>query len=124
MSCDICIEPDLDGSSGFFYERRIRAARKVHRCAECSKEIAIGETYDVVGGHYEGHFWQEKICAICHEIAKAFYCGGVMYGNIWDEIQDVVIPELTVNNSCFNSLSMPARAVLTEKWWDWKRFHS
>jgi hypothetical protein len=124
MSCDICIDADVDGSSdGFFYRRR-RTARKLHKCEECRGEIKPGEAYDVVGGKYEGRFWEEKICLICHEIAKAFYCGGVRYGNIWDELHDYVIPELTVNSSCFNSLGVEARKVLTDKWWEWKESHA
>jgi hypothetical protein len=117
LSCDVCIDADVS-NVGFFYERT-QTARKEHRCEECREVIPVGTRYDVVGGRYEGAMWNEKICLHCHEIARAWYCNGTLYGNIWEDIE-YTFDELTSRSECFRKLSLPAQNHLLKFWWKWK----
>lgn len=117
--CDVCLG-GYDGTVEFFYERE-QVARKQHKCEECGEIIPVGATYKRIGGKCEGYMWHEKACALCVEINKVFSCGnGTVWGNFWEDMWDYVLPGLTVHSPCFNKLSMPARAKVTEKWWKWK----
>lgn len=121
--CDVCLS-GFDGTAEFFYERR-RKARKQHRCDECKGTIGIGEEYLQLGGKCEGDFWHENVCTACFEISNVFSCGnGGVWGGFWEEMWDCVMPDLKVTSPCFNKLSMPARAKLTEQWWKWKELQS
>ncbi len=118
MDCDVCIDSNAD--SEFFYERIRIAKRPGKNCAECGQPRKIGDSYMQVGGKCEGQFWQETLCLLCHEIANVFYCNGVMYGNIWEEIEDYAFPNLRTSSPCFQKLSLPAREHLVRRWWKWK----
>lgn len=94
---------------------------KPHKCVECGGTILPGERYQKVCGKYEGSFYAEKSCACCAEIRTAFTCeGGELVGNMWDEMQDYVLPELTTANQCFQKLSPAAKEFLLAKWRKWK----
>ena len=120
MSCDVCLAP-YDGYVTFFYEES-RKARKPHKCYECVGTIAPGEKYWRVGGKSEGEMWRASVCDFCQEIQRVFSCGNpVEYGSLWENMQECVIPELTVNNECFRKLSDGSRAKLTAVWWEWRK---
>jgi hypothetical protein len=119
MSCDVCLAP-FEGSAEFFYQDW-RKARKVHKCHECNGAIQPGERYCRVGGKCEGSIWRQNICRFCEEIQEVFSCdGGVEYGNLWEQMDDYILPELKVTSPCFQKLSLETRQFLTNKWWNWK----
>ncbi len=118
-TCDVCLNYDI-GYVEFFYERE-RTARKDYKCSECSTPILRGQKYMRLGGKYEGQMWDAIVCSCCYEINTVFACGGpTEWGNMWEPMEEYIIPELTVSSPCFNKLSMASRAFLTQKWWEWK----
>lgn len=71
-------------------------------------------------GKWEGDLMTIRQCVECSEIQDVFYCGGrYLYGCLWDDM-DQIFSSLRVSSPCFQKLSWPARAFLTEKWWEWK----
>lgn len=122
VNCDVCIDADVDGYCEFF-RSETRKARKQHKCAECGDVIPVGALYDSIGGKYEGEFWSQKICKLCHEVARAWYCGGIIYGNIWEDIE-YTFDALTSRSECFRKLSLPAQNHLLKFWWKWKENHA
>lgn len=92
MSCqDICMVADYDGSAEF-YSAVTRRAAKEHRCEECRDVIAVGEQYEYVSAKWDGDFTTLKTCLACVEIRKAFYCGGELHGNLWEDIAEQMFP--------------------------------
>ncbi len=119
MSCDVCLS-GADADSEFNYDRQY-TARKTYTCEECRSTIQVGDTYRRLGGKCDGYMWHEIVCKLCHEINMVFSCdNGTMWGNLWTDIYDYIFPDLRVTTPCFNKLSMPARAKITEQWWKWK----
>ena len=122
--CDVCLY-GYDGDVEFFYERQ-RIARRPHECYDgCGTTIQPGVLYFQVGGKCEGYFWHGSICRLCREIGDVFaYGNGRTYGNLWEEIEEVIFPDLTVRSPCFNKLGLEARGFVTERWWNWKERHA
>lgn len=60
---------DCDAPSAFV-ERR-PTARKAHRCCECSRTIAPGETYVLSSGVWDGRGASFKRCLSCEAITLA-----------------------------------------------------
>ena len=69
-----------------------RKAKKAHRCGDCFRTIAPGETYHVSKWATEGRIEQAKMCAHCHIAADWLdkNCNGVLWGGIWDDIYEHV----------------------------------
>lgn len=111
--CGVCLS-GFDGQSDFVNVVR-RVSRKSRRCCECSKTIAVGETYEASSGKSEGDFWSFATCLICAEIADAFYCDGRIFGGcLWDDM-DNVLSEMTTG--CLNRLrTAAAKAELLRRW--------
>lgn len=121
--CGACLTFDGGGSVEFFAESRPKARRQ-QKCAECGDVIPAGAVYVSVRGKYEGSFWSEKLCSPCDEILNAFACGGFReYGNFWEAMHDVVLPELTMTNVCIRKLSVAGRDKLFAEWWNWRSRH-
>lgn len=118
MSCDVCIDVS-DGDNVEFFTRKSPKARKSYMCQECSEPIVAGARYVRVSGKCEGEMWEEVLCVPCDEIARAWYCGTVMYGNIWQDVQDT-FDGLTSRSECFLKLSHSAKEHLMKFWWEWK----
>lgn len=73
--------------SGSFAAARQVTARKAHRCGECFRAIAPGDTYERAAGVWEGDFWDLKTCGHCaafrtilDDVDTEFWEG--MYGGI------------------------------------------
>lgn len=86
----MCAIDNSDYTFQFYTTLRPVRARKPHRCDECSRNIAAGETYyyafGVFGGHGEGY----HICAHCC-VAVAWLqrnCGGFLHGGVQDDIEE------------------------------------
>ena len=56
-------------------------ARKRHRCAECKRDIFIGERYARISGEVDGSAWSERICLRCD---RAYQRAFLRFGG-WDE---------------------------------------
>lgn len=65
-----------------------RRARKPHRCGECGRVIAAGETYQHTGMLFEGHKYTNKCCSHC-VVARQWLiaeCGGYMFEHAREDI--------------------------------------
>lgn len=63
-------------------------ARKAHKCAECGREIAVGEQYHVDRYVFEGRMTAHKTCAHCM-VARDWLqkeCGGWLFGSVEEDI--------------------------------------
>lgn len=54
-------------------ERKVKAARKAHRCIWCGQPINVGDTYTYERSIYEGdpqsHHWHDECLDVMREIA-------------------------------------------------------
>lgn len=118
--CDVCIGGNDSYDPAEFVNERSPKARRQHKCCECGRAIVVGETYWRVVGKWEGCLQTFRQCLPCHEIQIVFACGqGYLYTQLWEDMENVM-EALKVTSPCFNQLSVPARAFLTERWWQWK----
>lgn len=93
MSCaDVCIDQDYDGDIAEFYRESRPKARKPHQCCECGETIPVGTVYQRASGKSEGDVWSEATCAVCEEIRRAFVCGSVTFGMLWESIELEMFP--------------------------------
>jgi hypothetical protein len=76
--------------------RRIKAARKPHRCDECSAIIAQGQPYERTTGKWEGEFSTFCVCELCREFREwaeisfpcLCWCYGSLHEDIWNKVED------------------------------------
>jgi len=116
--CEVCLYADFDGNVEFFNKAH-HVAAKEHRCHECRQPIPIGTVYEYVSGKFDGDFWTQKTCLICAEIADTFYCEGRVYGNLWEDMYEVMSE---LNTSCLARLKTPAaKAELQRRWIEWEK---
>ena len=81
-----------DDDQPIFYNQVSRKARKPHRCAECCREIRIGEVYEEHSGKWDFGLATFRICAHCTaavEVIKAIdgeacFCFEFM----WEDMAD------------------------------------
>lgn len=70
-----------------------RKAVKNHRCDECRRTIAKGESYDFTSGiNGEGYPFSHKICAHCQVVAEwlGINCGGYLLEGVQEDLQEHV----------------------------------
>lgn len=92
MSCaDVCLSMDYDGSNEFYADKHVRA-KKPHRCCECGRDIAVGETYHRATGKSHGVLFTEATCAPCAEIRQVFSCGAWVFSMLWETMRDEMFP--------------------------------
>lgn len=94
-----------------FATRRSVTARKDHRCGECFRAVAPGETYERAAGVWEGDFWTLKSCAHCaalrviiDKIDNGFYES--MYGGIHAWVENATAHELVYYYSKITDVSL------------------
>lgn len=90
-----------------------RAARKEHRCSECRRTIAPGETYHYEFGKLEGEAVTYRTCAHCMVARKWLHknCGGWIYNGVIQEILDHSVE--------YPALADPLKLIVTgaqQKW--------
>jgi hypothetical protein len=121
MSCDVCIGQDCDDGVVETLSDSFPKARKPHTCYECSRPINPGEIYHRFVGKWEGELQRFDTCYLCHEIRAVFSCGeGWIWGQLWEDMQELAFPHLTTATDCFQELSPPAKAFVIERWQRWK----
>jgi len=82
----------FDGEQAVIWdERQVRAARKMHRCAECRLLIPVGDSYVQINSLYDGHWSNDRVHAGCMALVKLIdreLCGsnGYAIGLLADEI--------------------------------------
>jgi hypothetical protein len=113
--CSICLSGDYDGEGEAFYHSQQRRARKPHACCECGLLIRPREQYEHATGMWDGEISTYKTCSTCVSIRDKFYCGGGwMFGGLWYDVENCVLPKLTTG--CLEGLTAAAKAVLIECW--------
>jgi hypothetical protein len=58
-------ECDFDDVLTVLDERTVKAARKDHKCSECSRTIKAGESYESVFGLCDGDGYTYRTCSHC-----------------------------------------------------------
>lgn len=118
--CGVCIG-GYDGDTPENYiEENIKAKRSM-KCYECEETIPAGVEHQRVTGKWEQGQDTFHFCAACAEIQITFSCGeGRVFGALWVEMEEVVFPELTLLNKCFQKLSIASRQFLLKRWNEWK----
>ncbi len=116
--CGVCLG-GYDGDGPEFYNSKIVKARKPHQCYECEKEIPVGQSYERVVGKWDGDISTFEFCLICSEIAEALSCGGRCFGNLWDDAEQNLFPNMTTG--CLSKLrTASAKQALVERWRRWE----
>lgn len=87
-------------------------ARKVHRCGECHREIARGETYERAVTFYDGTASTYKTCSHCLVMADwlSENCDGYIFGS--------VIEDFGEHATEYNREDIGALAAMARR--DWK----
>ena len=118
--CDVCLG-DFDGDTADVWLPKIVKARKPHKCFECDREVPVGQEYERIKMLQEGGWDVYDVCLLCREIHIRFACGnGRCVGNLWEDMREVVFPELTMSSKCFAGLSAMAKAEVINRWQQWK----
>lgn len=85
----MCMIDDADGSVTMLASGE-RKARTTHKCSECRRTIAVGDTYLSERFVWEGEFHNHKTCAHCL-VARRWLsdeCGGWCYGAVEDDLRE------------------------------------
>lgn len=76
------------------HSRSLRKARKAHRCDECFRSIAPGETYEYVWGKWEGDVSTFKTCPRCLKLREWLQahvpCFCWAHGNLIEDASNTV----------------------------------
>lgn len=84
----------IDGADGYntFSNEKKHVARKEHKCGECQRKIAAGETYWRLSALYEGDFSETKMCAHCRVAADWLVenCGGFLTQGVYEDVYEHV----------------------------------
>ena len=98
----MCMIDEADGDMLSVYrQQRIKAARKVHKCNECSSEIQIGEPYLYafavyfhpfsVHSHdkFAEHYYICQHCGVATDWLNQ-NCGGFLHNGVYEDIEEHV----------------------------------
>lgn len=120
--CGVCIGgwdsgcADMEG-----VEFRNVTAKRAYRCCECQRVMPAGEEHEHVDGKWDGEYQSYRFCLVCSEIQTVFSCGqDRLFTALWDDMKELVFPELTTANKCFLKLSAKSKAFLLKRWNEWK----
>ena len=85
----MCMVDGNDDVCEIWRTKRIKAARKEHKCSECYRQIRLTEPYLYVFYIYDGHPENFHICQHC-EVATAWLChncGGFLVQGVFEDIE-------------------------------------
>lgn len=88
---DVCIDMEV-GEYNEFFSQRIYRARKEYKCCECRETIKPGTRYEYSAGKSMGMLFDERTCLTCKEVREAFVCGGYIFGELWETIEQAMYP--------------------------------
>lgn len=82
-----------DGDYWTLYSSATRRAAKPHRCDECRRTIAKGESYNYGSGLYDGYWQTFRICLHCMEVTRWLQvaCSGWNHTEVEPDLADHVI---------------------------------
>lgn len=85
----MCMSDDADRVTPI-NDGEYRKARKPHKCQECRREIAVGETYHYETFRNDGRFEQHKTCSHCMVVRDwlSAECGGWVYTMVEEDIRE------------------------------------
>lgn len=88
MSLTCCY--DAEGPE--FVDTRHVTARKNHKCCECGREIASGETYERTAGKWDSNFYVFKTCEQCEDLRDALVAMGFCpaFGDVRSEHREYI----------------------------------
>lgn len=73
----------------FLHRKIIKKSRKTHKCSECGREIAPGESYEYVFGKWPevDEIRSYKTCSDCIIARNVFFYGyDYVFGFVWEDI--------------------------------------
>jgi hypothetical protein len=119
-NCGICLSSSCEfGDNGFW--KVTKAFRTSMQCCECGAVIPAGEVHERARyreDEGDGQWVTQHTCAVCAEIAWAFFCDSRAYGQLWERMEDV-FEKFSV--ACLDRLQSPkAKAELQYRWRKWK----
>lgn len=118
---DVCLDHSHDGHNEFFSQATAKA-RKEHVCEECCETIRVGQQYERSSGKSEGLVWTVATCLRCREIREAFVCGFVVFGMLYESIEEEMFPVWNERGpiDCLAKLeSRDARDYLRDMYREW-----
>lgn len=120
--CSVCIGGgDIDDYPEFS-DCKIVKARKIHKCSECHRDIAIGQQYERFSFKFDGHMYCEKTCLDCRNIRIGLTCEGEsppVIGELWSDVI-ANFPHLK-STACLAKIpTASAKAYFLERWRQWK----
>lgn len=85
----MCRIQDCDEPWDLFHAKTV-TARKEHKCNECGRVIAKGESYHRANALADGRFDTFKLCAHCDAASEwlTVVCNGYIYGDIGEELEE------------------------------------
>lgn len=115
-----CPISGADGDSGpSFSVTEIRRAARPHVCGECGDVIVKGARYEHTSGCWDGDMGRYKTCLSCREIRDHFACDGFYYGQLWEDLEGNLFPEMTCGGACLEGLSPENKNRLIDKRLAW-----
>lgn len=116
MCCPLSGDPD-DGPS--CHTKTTPKARREHKCCECGEMIPIGVHYERMTGVWDGRPDTFKTCMSCCEIREHFGCDGWTYGQLWEDLENNMFPDMVAGGRCVDGLSPAAKVRLFEARTEW-----
>ena len=113
MEC-ACVFVDVECSYDF-HNKIQRRAVKEHRCSECGRTIAVGETYEYVFGKWDGVISTYKTCKDCEILRDTFFCDGWYYEMLWENLWDYLVD---INGDVPASCILPLTEISKNKVFD------
>lgn len=112
----MCMIDSADGGSmAFSSERFVKAARKPHKCEECRRDIAVGESYWYSTSLWEGDFSANHVCLHCRVACDwlSKNCSGYVVTMVEEDIAEHVEE--------YHRMDLARLAVGMRR--KWQRFH-
>ena len=97
-----------DGYNTFTSERFVKRARKPHRCQECRRAIAIGDSCHYQSALFEGDISDGYTCVHCHVAGEwlSTNCGGYLVGSMCEDIAEHVQEYAAAKPKCMSGLRL------------------
>ena len=86
----MCMIDYGDGTVRMLENARLVTALKRHKCAECWRQIEVGEKYHREKFVFDDEFTTHKTCAHCMVVRNwlADECGGWLFGEVQEDAAD------------------------------------